>query len=215
MFVNEIFQSIDGEGSRAGSLVTFVRLCRCNLRCSYCDTTYAFSTSESTEMTVKEIVEKVKEISIGNLVTLTGGEPLIHVGVDYLIYSLMDEGFEVNVETNGSVVPRIPSKAGKLFYTMDMKCPSSGESSKMSHEAYSKLTALDVLKFVVGSTEDLDFARRMLEDVPTNAEVYFSPVFGKIEPKAIVEYLQKYKMFPCKVQLQMHKFIWPVDMRGV
>lgn len=215
MFVNEIFQSIDGEGSRAGSLVTFVRLCRCNLRCSYCDTTYAFSTSESTEMTVKEIVEKVKEISIGNLVTLTGGEPLIHVGVDYLIYSLMDEGFEVNVETNGSVVPRIPSKVGKLFYTMDMKCPSSGESSKMSQEAYSKLTDLDVLKFVVGSTEDLDFARHMLKDAPTNAEVYFSPVFGKIKPKAIVEYLQKYKMFPCKVQLQMHKFIWPVDMRGV
>ena len=147
--------------------------------------------------------------------TLTGGEPLVHPDVNSLICSLIREGFEVNVETNGSIVPKLKSDKGNLFYTMDMKTPSSGMCDHMSMEAYEQLTSNDVLKFVVGDTTDMDVAKHLLTLRPTQAEVYFSPVFGKIEPREIVEYLQEFKMYPCKVQLQLHKYIWDPMKRGV
>lgn len=215
MFVNEIFQSIEGEGIRVGHLTTFIRLCGCNLRCSYCDTSYAFSRKGSREMTPEEILQECQNISIGNKITLTGGEPLIHEEVDSLIYLLKDNGFEINVETNGSVFPRIPSEQGKLFYTMDYKCPSSGESDKMSCVAIANLAPFDVLKFVVDSRKDLDAAQEVITYTGTRARIYLSPVFGKIEPREIVEYMQEYKMHDCAVQLQLHKFIWDPNKRGV
>jgi 7-carboxy-7-deazaguanine synthase len=220
MKVNEIFQSIDGEGIRTGSLVTFIRLVGCNLRCGYCDTRYAWDNSfdehiNSTEMTPKEIVAKVNDISIGNLVTITGGEPLIHKNIYDLIELLIQTGYEVNVETNGSIEPQRLSAPGVLFFTMDFKCPSSGEMSQMNMTALMSLGANDVLKFVVGSLKDLDAAREIINDLGTEATIFISPVFGQIEPKQIVEYMQKYMMFPCRVQLQLHKLIWDPNMRGV
>lgn len=217
MLINEIFQSIEGEGKRAGALATFIRTAGCNLRCSYCDTAYAFSLKSATNMSVEEILNKVNEISIGKYVTITGGEPLLQIVPELceLIRTLIQQGYEVNIETNGTIEPIMPSDPGHLFYTMDFKCFSSKESEKMNMDAYTKLTSNDVLKFVVGSDEDLEQAEFMLKQVPTTAQVYFSPVFSKIEAKEIVEYVQKHKLKDVKVQLQLHKYIWDPNQRGV
>lgn len=214
MYVNEIFQSIEGEGKRAGSLATFIRLCGCNLRCSYCDTKYAFTTEGARDMSPLDIMREVHVKGIGNYVTVTGGEPLIHKDIEQLLSLLMQYGYEVNVETNGTCEPPFESSEN-LFYTMDFKSPSSGERASMNWDAMKALTERDVLKFVVGSKRDLDDARDALERLDPVAQVYFSPVFGKIEPREIVEYMQEHKMFGCKVQLQLHKFIWDPMKRGV
>lgn len=213
MKVNEIFQSIEGEGIRAGELTTFIRLSGCNLRCSYCDTEYAFH--EGHEMSIKQICDEVRRIAIGRNVTLTGGEPLIHPDVYELIPALVDIGSYVNVETNGSQVPVISAQPGSLFYTMDYKCPSSGEEDKMSMDAIKQLSPYDVLKFVVGSTEDLVRAMQVFDETRTPATMYLSPVFGKIEPAEIVEFMQAHKLTRFRIQLQMHKYIWEPNKRGV
>ena len=217
MIVNEIFLSIDGEGKRAGELAVFIRLAGCNLRCSYCDTAYALTADAGQKMSVDQILSKVNQLSekIIKNVTLTGGEPLIHKDVKVLIESLMNNYYEVNVETNGSIFPPIPSKPGSLFYTMDFKCLTSNESDKMNHSALTSLTDNDVLKFVVGSIEDLDQMRDVISNFNTDAKIYISPVFGKIDPKDIVAYMIKYRMYNARIQLQLHKFIWDPSERGV
>ena len=152
--VNEIFGSIDGEGVRTGYLTTFIRLNGCNLRCSYCDTGYALKVQEP-NMSLDEIMEKVHEIGF-NRITLTGGEPLIHPNVKLLVENLAFGGYEVNIETNGAVaLPEFTELPG-VFVTMDWKCPSSGENKSMVKSNLAKLTMLDVLKFVVGTQEDLE-----------------------------------------------------------
>lgn len=217
MKVNEIFTSIEGEGKRAGALATFIRLAGCNLRCSYCDTRYALSISCGEKMALDEILKKVREISIGKYVTLTGGEPFYQGDdVNTLIQLLIEDGYEVNVETNGSYVPTLCSRPGSLFYTMDYKGPSSNEETAMQDKAFDMLTTNDVLKFVVGSREDLDAARHFLmHRLRTYPQIYFSPIFGSIEAKEIVDYLKEYKLSVCKVQLQLHKYIWDPNERGV
>lgn len=217
MIVNEIFLSIDGEGKRAGELAIFIRLAGCNLRCSYCDTAYALTADAGQKMSVDQILSEVNRLSenIIKNVTLTGGEPLIHKDVKVLIESLLDKCYEVNVETNGSIVPPIPSKPRSLFYTMDFKCLTSDESDKMNPSALTSLTDNDVLKFVVGSIEDLDQMRAVIYNLNTNAKIYISPVFGKIDPKDIVSYMMKYHMYDARIQLQLHKFIWDPSERGV
>lgn len=217
MKVVEIFNSIEGEGIRAGVLTTFVRLFGCNLNCSYCDTRYGCEGDEYTVMSVNEIVEHCAGCK---RVTVTGGEPLYHPGIELLLKELVLHGFEVNVETNGTMVPpQVPRSGkpgyGRVFYTMDYKCPSSGMEGRMNGNAFTKLTSNDVLKFVVGSREDLDKALEVLESLDTPAQVYFSPVFDKIESKEIVEYMQTKRLTNCRIQLQMHKFIWPPEQRGV
>jgi 7-carboxy-7-deazaguanine synthase len=216
MQVNEIFQSIEGEGIRAGSLATFIRLRGCNLNCSYCDSKYANEPGEfNRELSAPEILQLVEDISIGNLVTITGGEPLIHLGVYDLIILLINAGYEVNVETNGSMQPQLSSTPGQLFYTMDYKCPSSGEEHAMNWVALGQLKEWDVLKFVVGSLKDLEKARFVIDNLTPACPVFISPVFGQIEPVQIVEYMQEQLMFPCRIQLQLHKFIWDPQKRGV
>lgn len=216
MKVVEIFKSIDGEGIRAGLPVIFIRLYGCNLKCSYCDTRYACDEGEPFGvLSIPNIMDIVKSFG-GKRVTLTGGEPMIHPGVRALLETLLDEGYEVNVETNGSQdLIRYAGYEGKLFYTMDWKCKSSGMEAAMDIERVNQLSDKDVLKFVVGSEEDLDGAVEVLEKMLSKPIVYFSPVFGSIEPKDIVEYVLDKKLDNCRVQLQMHKFIWPVDQRGV
>lgn len=209
LLVNEIFDSIEGEGKRAGALVTFVRLTGCNLRCSYCDTAYAFN--EGKEMDVNTIADKVSY----NKVTLTGGEPLLQKNVNKLIQALSDK--EVNVETNGSINIEPFFCYNNLFFTVDYKCGSSNMSDKMCENTFQKLRHNDVLKFVVGSNEDLEQAKEVYNRYPNlhDKAIYISPVFGNIEPVKLVEYIKDNKLDNWKVQLQLHKFIWEPDKRGV
>lgn len=216
MRVVEIFNSIEGEGKRAGIPCTFIRLQGCNLNCTYCDSQYACS-GDATVMTIDEILDKVREFGCNNI-TVTGGEPLIHPGINELLRALMLDRYSINVETNGSIVPTgtFPyNAAGNLFYTMDYKTFSSGQSDKMNPEAFKKLDCSDVLKFVVGDEKDLDQALEFLETNECEARVFVSPIFGKIEAKEIVEYIQKHKLWHWSVQLQLHKYIWDPDKKGV
>lgn len=212
MKVVEIFYSIDGEGIKAGFPVVFVRLEGCNLRCSYCDTKYSYTQAQYEELTVDEIFNRVFRYGCKR-VTLTGGEPLIHEDVDLLINKLTSEGFVVNIETNGSVdiTPYLDNK--DVLITADYKCPSSGMEDHMLQSNLKKLRRTDVLKFVVGNQEDLNVCLSLIGY--TRAQVFISPVFGQIEPKEIVEYMLTHNMQNCRVQLQLHKFIWNPEMKGV
>ena len=244
MKVVEIFNSIEGEGKRAGYPCTFIRLFGCNLNCSYCDSRYAcVEEKESSDkfisytpsiMSIPEIMERVEGFRTKR-VTVTGGEPLIHPGIEKLLQTLIEAGYEVNVETNGSQFPkRFPietqfvfdyrrnceiefpdTSAGKVFYTMDWKCKSSGMEEAMDINLVNELTEDDVLKFVVGSEEDMDGALKVIEQMTSKPHIFFSPVFGNIEPVRIVGYLIHHQLFDCRVQLQMHKFIWNPEERGV
>lgn len=219
MKVVEIFNSIDGEGKRAGDLVTFIRLAGCNLGCPYCDTKYSWGSgdSQTNEMSVDEIVNWVMDKGFRE-VTLTGGEPLIHPQVGTLINKLVDNGCEVNVETNGSIDIskfRIPSPRGDLFFTVDYKCPSSKMEEKMYLMNFRHLQVQDVLKFVVGNKEDLDKARLITDLACPPCLIYISPVFGEITPAKIVEYMTENRMTQWRIQLQLHKFIWDPMKRGV
>ena len=183
MKVVEIFSSIEGEGKRAGYLCTFVRLAGCNLRCSYCDTAYAFSTEGATEMTVEEICKEVERLG-NHYVTVTGGEPLIHEHIGELLVALSKQ-HEVNVETNGSIniqkIPGMPAaqlndfRNNQGFFTVDYKCKSSGMQNTMFLPMFRNLDAADVLKFVVGSQEDLEDAYRVIMLAQPEAAVFFSP----------------------------------------
>lgn len=211
----EIFNSIEGEGKRSGDLVTFIRLAGCNLRCSYCDTTYSYDTDNAKELTIAEIMEQVTY----NKVTVTGGEPLYHSNIVHLLEALLKNQHEVNIETNGSIdlarTSFLKAYPGKLFYTMDFKLPSSGMYNEMYMPNLRQLRKDDVLKFVVGSEEDLEKAWQILDTNLITAKVYISPVFGSIEPAKIVKYMQDNTMTDCTLQLQMHKIIWSPETRGV
>lgn len=214
MKVVEIFNSIEGEGKRIGLPCTFIRLFGCNLNCSYCDSRYACEdSSDCTIMTAEEIVDQVKKIGCP-YITVTGGEPMIHTGIHKLLELLVREKFYVNVETNGSV-SELPDYGNSLFYTVDYKTLSSGMSGKMNEEAFTRLDAWDVVKFVVGSTEDLNQALEIMEKLTCRASVFVSPIFGKIEPGQIVNYIQDHKLWNWRVQVQLHKIIWDPEQRGV
>lgn len=226
MKIVELFSSIEGEGIRAGYLCTFIRKFGCNLNCSYCDSRYACEGNEYTEMSVEEIIAKVKEY--GNpFVTITGGEPLCGdkqylMELQQLIEELVNLEYFINIETNGSYLPPEELKPYPIFYTFDYKCQGSGMEDKMfSPENWQSLfngMSNNVLKFVVGSVEEIEKAdtlvRKHMTDLPYY-NIYLSPVFGKIEPKDIVETMKRLKMNYARLQLQMHKFIWPPEMKGV
>lgn len=209
--VNEIFKSIDGEGIRTGLPVTFVRLNGCNLKCSYCDTRYACEGKDYDYMTKYDILEYC--IFHGcKRITLTGGEPLLDEHVNELISLLEIYDFEVNVETNGSInIIDCPAS----IITMDYKSPSSGMEEFMLLSNLAYLFKGDVLKFVVGSKEDLDRMKEIIEEYQPVCNVYVSPIFGMIEPAEIVEYVLENKLNNVRVQVQLHKIIWNPDMRGV
>lgn len=216
MKINEIFLSIEGEGLRAGLPATFIRLFGCNLVCSYCDTMYSCTLTDDSasyqEMSIEAVMEKVTEFECPNI-TITGGEPLIHPEVYDLIQELVNHNYWVNVETNGSIVPAF--RHPYLFYTMDFKTLSSGMSNRMSMDALNSLSPKDALKFVVGSKEDMEQAVQVLYDIEAEPQVYFSPVFGQIDPQEIVKFLLDNKLYASKVQLQLHKIIWDPNKRGV
>lgn len=211
MKVVEIFRSIDGEGIRAGFPVVFIRLAGCNLRCSYCDTKYSYDGSKYMDRTVDDICREVRRYGCPR-VTLTGGEPLIHQDVSDLVDTLLDYNIELNIETNGSVDIE-PFLYTSTIITMDYKCPSSGMEDSMLLDNLTLLRSQDVLKFVVGDKHDLDMCLRLKKF--TKAQIFISPVFNQIEPADIVQYMLEHDMNDCRIQLQLHKFIWDPEKRGV
>lgn len=224
MIINEIFSSIDGEARRAGELATFVRSVGCNLRCEYCDSKYTWGTEDTNRnMTVAEIVEECKQLGNTN-VTFTGGEPLIQRDSDELIEALADAGFDVSIETDGSIdfTERdwFKNNHKNVWVCADYKCYASGMTYEMLPlDTFAKLREQDVLKFVVGSQRDLELAYEVysyLRLKECNCYIYLSPVFGDIEPKDIVEFMKEHKMQgKVRFQLQIHKYVWDKNLRGV
>lgn len=224
MKVVEIFDSIDGEGIRAGQTATFIRLAGCNLRCSYCDTLYALfdgdEPCEYTEMSVDEILARVNKSY--KRITLTGGEPLLDKDSAFLLRRLLDEGYEVNIETNGAVdITDFSSRVGNMenmFYTIDYKLPSSGMTDKMLWKNFENLRPSDVIKFVVGSEEDVQAMKDVIKRL--NYEVmprlYAGVVFGSYQMQKLAEHIITEPILKDVVfQLQIHKIIWDPDERGV
>ena len=209
--VNEIFYSIQGESTFAGQPCVFIRLTYCNLRCSYCDTEYAFY--EGDDYTIDEILQKTAGYNCP-LVEVTGGEPLIQENVYPLMKKLADAGFTVLLETGGHMdMGKVDKRVHRI---MDIKCPSSGESDKVRWENISLLTQKDEVKFVVGNREDYDWARDVLEkyQLVERCPVLLAPVFGKIENQTLAEWILNDNL-PVRFQMQLHKYIWPADRRGV
>ncbi|WP_045164541.1 putative 7-carboxy-7-deazaguanine synthase QueE [Caldicellulosiruptor naganoensis] len=210
--VVEKFVSIEGEGIRSGYPAVFVRFAGCNLSCSWCDTKYANENPEYEEIDVDNLMNFIASTEIKR-VTLTGGEPLIQPYIYLLIDRLIREGFEVNVETNGSV--SIKNLPRDVIITMDYKCPSSGMEDRMIVDNINFLGKKDVLKFVVGTFEDLKSAERIIKTFKPRCNIFFSPVFGMIKPAEIVKFLIENKLFDTRVQLQIHKIIWSDKIKGV
>jgi 7-carboxy-7-deazaguanine synthase len=210
--VNEIYQSVQGESTWAGLPCVFVRLTFCDLRCTYCDTEYAFY--EGNKMTLEEIVDKVRDFGCP-LVEVTGGEPLLQPNCVPLLARLCDAGFTVLLETSGS--HDIAPVDARVHRIMDLKTPSSGECGRNLYANIAHLTERDEVKFVVGSREDYEWTREKIREHELAAKVravLLSPVFGKISPSDIVAWMLEDKL-PARFQLQMHKFIWEPRARGV
>ena len=215
----EIFDSIEGEGKRAGKPATFIRLAGCNLRCTYCDTAYAFD-GEFSKLNLDNIIKHISERPYP-YVTLTGGEPLCADNIDSLISALLAAGHKVNIETNGSIdiSPLLHAfgSSEDLFFTMDYKLPTSGVTSQMHLPNYAKLRPQDVLKFVVGNNED---AAHMINFVKTldiqKAQIYIGVVYKSYSLKDLVQLIIKTpELAKATLQLQLHKIIWDPNERGV
>jgi 7-carboxy-7-deazaguanine synthase len=218
--VNEIFSSINGEGDKVGQFATFIRLQGCNLNCwGGCDTPYALCQSDGKLMTEKGIVEECKRLGNTNI-TLTGGEPLLQ-DIKTLLTDLILAGFVVSIETNGSQsIAKVPYDVQII---MDYKCISTGESTKMLMHNFKHLANGDIVKFVVMNEEDILQAKDIIEYIKKEQrplielKFYFSPVYGKIKPDYLIELLKKHNLTDTNMvfQLQLHKYIYPIDMRGV
>jgi 7-carboxy-7-deazaguanine synthase len=210
--VNEIFYSIQGESSFAGYPCVFVRLTGCNLRCSYCDTQYAYE--EGTDMEIEAILNAVEEFSCP-LVEITGGEPLLQSETPALVHRLLERDFRVLVETNGSLdIDLIDARAVRI---MDVKCPSSTQHGRNDLQNLKKLSPQDEIKFVIGDQDDYDFAKRILNLIPeqpgAGREIHFSPVFGRLAPQDLAAWILEDRL-PIRLNLQLHKILWPEAERG-
>jgi 7-carboxy-7-deazaguanine synthase len=210
--INEIFHSIQGESTHSGRPCVFVRLTACDLRCSWCDTPYAFT--EGRKMSLDDVVERVREFRCG-LVEITGGEPLLQGEVYPLIDRLLSGGHTVMLETGGHVsIERVPAPVIKV---VDVKCPGSGESQRNHWPNLERLAAHDEVKFVIKDRADYEYARDVLERHQLGgrvAAVLFSPVHGILDPKTLAEWILEDKL-DVRLQLQAHKYIWGADVRGV
>jgi len=210
--INEIFYSIQGESTKAGLPCVFVRLTYCNIRCVYCDTEYAFY--EGVDRTIDDIVDEVESFGC-KLVEITGGEPLVQENVHILMKKLCDLGHEVLIETGGSLPIDNIDKRVKII--MDLKTPYSKMEKKNRYENIQYLKPTDEIKFVIGSREDYDWVKELLKkyDLLNKVEqVLFSPVFDKVENIELAEWILQDKL-NVRFQLQMHKYIWHPETRGV
>lgn len=216
--VVEKFVSINGEGSRAGELAVFIRFRKCNLSCSYCDTKWANTDSAEAEfMTAENIAEYVRSTGVKN-VTLTGGEPLLRSNIYDLIKILIIQGNSVEIETNGSIsIAELSRQEYRPVFTLDYKLPDSNMENFMLTENYNYLDKNDVVKFVAGSKADLEKAVQIIDkyNLTEKCHIYISPVFSRINPSDIVDFMAEKKLNNIKLQLQLHKFIWNPEKRGV
>lgn len=214
MNVIELFASIDGEGTRQGYLATFLRLYDCNLRCTYCDTTYSYGHVPYDICHVAQVATDI--IAKGNTrLTVTGGEPLLQEEDLRQLFQLLPADYDINIETNGSRIGTLHEGDDRVFYTYDYKCPDSGFEQAMHPDLFKVLRPKDALKFVVSSTKDLDRMRQLVTTNKPQCHLFVSPVFGRIEPKDIVAYMQRYNLQNIRLQLQIHKFIWDPNQKGV
>ncbi len=211
LWVNEIFYSIQGESTFAGKPCIFIRLAGCNLRCTYCDTTYAFS--EGVRMGIEEILNQIRSYPC-QLVEVTGGEPLLQHPVLLLLRRLCDLEYTVLLETSGAL--DIACVDPRVHRIMDLKCPSSGECHRNRFANLEHLTARDEVKFVIGTREDFEWAQSQLQGSWTQrvGAILFSPVFGVLEPAQLAAWILE-KGLPVRLQIQLHKFIWGPNVRGV
>jgi len=206
--VNEIFYSIQGESSWAGLPFVFVRLTGCNLRCSYCDTRYAYDEGEET--TVERILQQIKAYNCRR-VEITGGEPLLQKETPALVSRLLAEGYTVLMETNGSLDINLVDN--RCLRIVDIKCPMSGMSGKNDLANIERLTVGDELKFVIADQDDFAFARDIAVREPCR-KINFAPVSGKLSPQLLAEWILEHRL-NVRLQLQLHKIIWQPERRGV
>jgi 7-carboxy-7-deazaguanine synthase len=210
--VNEIFHSIQGESTFAGEPCVFVRLTACDLRCSWCDTVYAFH--EGRKMSVDEVVAEVARYGCAT-VEVTGGEPLLQQDVYPLMSRLLQDGKRVLLETGGHrSIEHVPAGVIRI---VDVKCPGSGESARMDWHNLQRLSLSDQVKFVIKDRQDYEFARDVVarEQLDRRAGcVLFSPVHGVMNARELAEWILSDRL-PVRLQLQAHKYIWPPDTRGV
>ena len=211
--VNEIFYSLQGESSYAGRPCVFIRLTGCNLRCSYCDTRYAYD--EGRDMELPLILDQVFSCHCP-LVEITGGEPLMQADTPPLIRLLLEKHFTVLMETNGS--RDIQTVDDRCIKIVDLKCPSSGMEKRNDLENLRRLSPGDELKFVIGDRPDFEFARQILaahkNSIPERTPVHFSPVFGELEPKRLAQWILDERL-EIRLQLPLHKLLWDPNQRGV
>ncbi len=203
--VNEIFKSIQGESTYAGLPCTFIRLAGCNLRCTYCDTNYAYYHGK--ELSDEKIISKIKEYGV-NCIEFTGGEPLLQEETPPLLKTLLDKGYNVLIETNGSICIGCLDK--RLTIIMDIKTPKSGMSERMNLKNLELLKSNDEVKFVLLSESDFIWAKDMISKynlLNKTKNILMSPAYGVLPPKALASWILRDNL-PIRIQLQIHKYIW-------
>ena len=212
LVVNEIFYSIQGESIYSGVPCIFIRLTGCNLRCSYCDTTYAYY--EGIELRIEEILSRVDNYKC-SLIEITGGEPLLQGDTPLLIDRLLEKKYEVLLETNGSIdISVVDSRCIKI---VDIKCPSSGENDKNDLKNLKRLNQKDQIKFVIGSRKDYEFAKETTKSIPPGfpmKNILFSPLIEQMHTSQLAEWILEDHL-RVRLQIQLHKIIWPERERGV
>jgi 7-carboxy-7-deazaguanine synthase len=210
--VNEIFHSIQGESTYVGEPCVFVRLTACDLRCTWCDTAYAFH--EGRKMSIDEVLAEVDRYQCGT-VEITGGEPLLQREVYPLMHRLLASGKRVLIETGGHrSIEQVPAGVVRI---MDIKCPGSGEAAKVDWENLRRVNRDDQIKFVIKDRADYEYARDVVrrEHLAGRVDaILFSPVHGVLEARLLAEWILADRL-PVRLQLQAHKFIWSPDTRGV
>ena len=209
--VAEIFTSIQGESTRAGEPCVFVRLTGCNLRCVWCDTAYAFH--EGRSMSIDEVLDAVRRHAC-DLVEVTGGEPMLQPDVLPLMRRLLEEGYRVMLETGGSLpLDAVPAGVRRII---DVKCPASGEVDRNRWDNLDRLRAGDEIKFVVADRHDYDWAVERIREreLAGRVPLLFSPVWGRIDPAELARWMLD-DGIPARLQLQLHKLLWPETVRGV
>ncbi len=208
--INEIFKSIQGESTYAGLPCTFIRLSGCNLRCTYCDTNYAYY--HGREIPDEEIISKIEEFGV-KLVEFTGGEPLLQEETPRLLKTLLDRGYTVLIETNGSICIGCLDK--RLNIIMDYKSPKSGMSGRMRPKNFEFLKRTDQIKFVLMDESDYLWSKDVIFSNKLNEKfdnILMSPAYGKLDPRSLVSWILRDNL-PVRMQLQIHKYIWSADER--
>jgi 7-carboxy-7-deazaguanine synthase len=211
MRITEIYASIQGETQYAGLPCTLVRTTGCDLRCGYCDTTYAFSGGH--EMTVDEVVSEVRRLGIP-FVTVTGGEPLLQPDIVSLCERLLSDDFRVAIETSGAhPIAHLPERVARI---VDIKTPGSGESRRNHWECLATLTPKDAVKFVLCDEADYQWACQVVRErgLVGRTELLFSPAVGRLDPRDLAAWIVRDRL-PVRLNLQLHKFIWGMEAQGV